>query len=123
MFKTVAAEHNLQKYIVNMSKKENKESRLKEWKQKALHWKFVRQTECYNENLAKNRYQKRHDKVAKKSHWLLCKKFHLERNDKWYEHVTDSVLENGRFKIFWDFPIQTDKVIEQRRSDTYVSTK
>ena len=38
-------------------------------------------------NLAKNQYRKRHDKVAKKIHWLLCKNFHLEYNDKWYEHV------------------------------------
>ena len=63
-------------------------------------------------NQAKNQYRKRHDKVAKKICWLLCKKFYLECNDKWYEHVPDSVLENEGCKILWDFPIQTDKVIE-----------
>ena len=68
-------------------------------------------------NLAKNQYRKRHNKVAKKIHWLLRKKFQLECNDKWYEHVPDSVLENERCKILWDFPIQTDKVIEHRRPD------
>ena len=51
----------------------------------------------------------------KKIYWLLCKKFHLECNDKWYEHVPDSVLENEGCKILWDFPIQTDKAIEHRR--------
>ena len=45
-------------------------------------------------NLAKKQYRKRHDKVEKKMHWLLCKKYHLECNDKWYEHVPDSVLKN-----------------------------
>ena len=68
-------------------------------------------------NLEKNQYRKRHDKVAKKIHWLLCKKFHLEFNDKRYEHVPDSVLENEGCKILWDFPIKTDKVIEDRRPD------
>ena len=68
-------------------------------------------------NLAKKQYRKRHDKVAKKIYWLLCKKFQLECNDKWYEHVTDSVLENEGCKILWDFPIQTGKVIEHRRPD------
>ena len=72
-------------------------------------------------NLAKNQYQKRHDKLAKKIQWLLCKKFQLECNDKWY--VSDSKLENERCKILWDFPIQTDKVIEHRRSDIVWTNK
>ena len=32
-----SAELNLEKYIVNVSKKENKENRLKEWKERALY--------------------------------------------------------------------------------------
>ena len=32
-----SAELNLEKYIVNVSKKENKENRLKEWKDRALY--------------------------------------------------------------------------------------
>ena len=68
-------------------------------------------------NLAKNQYQKRADKIAKKTNWLLRKKFHLECNDKWYEHGSDSVLENEGCKILWDFPIQSHKVIEHRRPD------
>ena len=64
---------------------------------------------CFN--LIKDQYQKRHDKVEKKIHWLLCKKSHLECNEKWYEHVLDLVLENEGCKILWDFPILTDKVI------------
>ena len=42
-------------------------------------------THITSPSLAKNQYRKRHDKVAKKIHWLLCNKFHLECNDKWYE--------------------------------------
>ena len=60
---------------------------------------------------------KKHNKVAKKIHWLLWKKFYLECNDKRYKHVPDSVLENEGCKVLWDFPIQTDIVIEHRRPD------
>ena len=40
----------MEKYIVNVSKKEKKENRLKEWKGKALHGQFVKETECQNES-------------------------------------------------------------------------
>ena len=73
--------------------------------------------------LANNQYRKRHDKVAKKIHWLLCKKFHLECKGKLYEHVPDSVLENEGCKILWDFPIQTDKVIKHRQPDIVCNEK
>ena len=43
--------------------------------------------------------------------------FLLECNDKWYEHLPDSVLENEECKILWDFPIQIDKDIEHRQPD------
>ena len=38
------------KYIVNVSKKEKKGNRLKKWKGKAPHVKFVRETKCHNES-------------------------------------------------------------------------
>ena len=60
---------------------------------------------------------KKHNKVAKKIDWLLWKKFYLECNDKRYEHVPDSVLENEGCKVLWNFPIQTDNAIEHRRPD------
>ena len=42
LVKTTATELNLEKYIVNVSKKEKKENRLNEWKEKALYEQFVR---------------------------------------------------------------------------------
>ena len=42
LVKTTATELNLEKYIVNMSKKEKKENQLNEWKEKALYEQFVR---------------------------------------------------------------------------------
>ena len=61
-----------------------------------------------------NQYWKRYDEVAKKIHWLLCKKIELECNDKWHEHVPNSLLENEVCKFLWDLP---DKVIEHRQLD------
>ena len=50
LVKTAVAELNSEKCIVNVSKKEKKENRLKEWKQEALHGQLARETECYNES-------------------------------------------------------------------------
>ena len=68
-------------------------------------------------NLTEIQYRKRDDKVAKKIHWLLCKRFDLEFDHKWYNQVPDSVLENEGRRILWDFSIQTDKIIEHRLPD------
>ena len=68
-------------------------------------------------NLAKNQYRKRHDKLGKKIHWLLCKKFLIDCNEKWFLHEPELVQENERCKLLWDFTIQTDKVLEHRRPD------
>ena len=50
-------------------------------------------------------------------HRFLCKKYHLICSDKWFTQTSQSVQENGEYKILWDFDIQTDKVIEQWRPD------
>ena len=41
----------------------------------------------------------------------------FEAGDKWYEHESESVLQNEDYKILWDFSIQTDHVIEAQRPD------
>ena len=46
------------------------------------------------------KYRKRHDKLEKKVHWLLCKKFEIECEDKWFSHQPEPVLENDKCKIF-----------------------
>ena len=49
--------------------------------------------------------------------------FKVKAGDKWYEHKPESVLEIEDYKILWDFSIQTDRVIEARRSDLVVVDK
>ena len=43
--------------------------------------------------------------------------------DKWYIHNPASVLENDTYKFLWDFDIQTDYLILDRRSDLKVINK
>ena len=49
-------------------------------------------SEC--EKLAQKEYKRRHDNVAKKIHWELCKKSELEHKEKWYEHEPEGMAVN-----------------------------
>ena len=73
--------------------------------------------------LAQKDYKRRHDKVCLNLHWTLCRKYGLEVSKKWYQHKVDSVVENERVKILWDFNIQTDREIKHRRPDIVVVNK
>ena len=64
---------------------------------------------------AQREYKKRHDNVARYSHWQLCNKGGFERAEKWYE--------NENFKLLWDFTIHCDRFIEARRPDIVFGDK
>ena len=68
-------------------------------------------------------YKRRHDKLRKKVHWKLARKFNFEAGDTWYDHEPESGLENKDYKILWNFSIQTDHVIEAWRPDLVVLDK
>ena len=78
---------------------------------------------CECEKLAQKEYKRRHDNVAKKVHWDLCKKNGLEHSEKWYEHTPDGVVESDHVKILWDINVQCDNVIPARRPDIIVIDK
>ena len=78
---------------------------------------------CECEKLAQKEYKRRHDNVARRLHWDLCKKNGLKCNVKWYEHEPDSVVENDDIKLLWDFNIQCDNMIEAHRPDIVVLHK
>ena len=42
--------------------------------------------------LAQKQYKRRHDNVARRVHWELCKKHGLESSDRWYEHTPADVV-------------------------------
>ena len=46
------------------------------------------------EKLAQKEYKRRHDNVAKKVHWDICKKNGLKHSEKWYEHALEGAVEN-----------------------------
>ena len=73
-------------------------------------------SEC--SKLAQKEYkQVRHDNVAKMLHSKSCEKWGLDKTEKWYIHKPEKVLESENCKILWDFPIQTDKILEHNRPD------
>ena len=78
-------------------------------------------SEC--KKLAQREYKKRHDRVASIIHWELCAIHGFQRSKNWFDHLAESVMENDRVKILWDFNIHTDRVIEARRPDIVVVDK
>ena len=73
--------------------------------------------------MAQKEYKTRHDTVAKKIHWDLCRKNGLEHAERWYEHVPEGAIENEEVKVLWDINDQCDNVIEVRRPDIIVIYK
>ena len=61
--------------------------------------------------------------MGKIVYWNLARKCNFEAGDKWSKHELENVLENGRYKILWDFSIQIDHVIEVWRPDLVVVDK
>ena len=45
------------------------------------------------------------------------------KNEKWYEHAPEGVVENKEVKILWDVMIQCDTEIKTRKSDIVVVNK
>ena len=61
--------------------------------------------------------------TGKKKQWLFCRKFEIEREEKWFLHQPEPVLENSKCKILRDFGIQSDKEKELLRIDIVVTDK
>ena len=77
--------------------------------------------EC--KKLAQREYRQRHDTIARIVHLELCQNFGFAGKVKWYNHKPVTFVDNDRVKILWDFNIQTDHVIQQKRSDIVVMHK
>ena len=71
-------------------------------------------SEC--SRIAGTEYKKRHDGVARLVHWSLSTRFGFATCEKWYDHMTETVLENEKAKILWDMCIQTDNSKKARYS-------
>ena len=73
--------------------------------------------------LAQKEYKIRHDNIAKKVHYDICKINGLEHNEKWYEHAPEGAVKNEEIKVTWDINIQCDNLIEARGPDLKVIYK
>ena len=67
--------------------------------------------------LAQREYRKRHDKVALRVHWEICRKNGIECTDKWYDHQPLAVAENRDLRITWDMTVYRDKKLNHNRPD------
>ena len=70
--------------------------------------------------LAQKEYKTRHDWVVKVIHWELCKKSKFEHTNKWYMHNPASIRENEMHKFLWNFEIQMNHLISDRRPDLVI---
>ena len=75
------------------------------------------------EKLVQKLYERRHDNVAKKVHWHICKENRLEHSEKWYKHAPEGAVENEEIKVLWDINIQCDNLIQARPPDIIVIDK
>ena len=73
--------------------------------------------------LAPTEYLKRHNEIGKYLHWSVCKANEIKVNEKWYDHDPESVTENDRCTILWDFAINTDRRIPANRPDIIIKDK
>ena len=72
---------------------------------------------------AQNQYKSwRHDKVAQAIHWDLSDGG-FERKLNWYDHKPNPVCESERYKLLWDFKIQTDRDIDDNKPDIVLLNK
>ena len=77
-------------------------------------------SEC--RKLAQRDYKRRHDDVARYVR-QICQESGIESCDKWHEHKPEYVMENKDYKIYWDFMIQYDRLIEARKPDVVLIDK
>ena len=78
-------------------------------------------SEC--SKLAQKEYKTRHDRGGKVIHWEMRKKFKFDHMKKWYMHNPAAVVENDTHKLLYDFDIDTDHLISDRRPDLIIISK
>ena len=73
--------------------------------------------------LAQKEYKHCHDNVACIVHWELCGAFQLKREEKWYEHKPESIMENKDVKLLCDCNIQCNHVKNHSQPNIVVVKK
>eukprot|EP00795_Rhopilema_esculentum_P007988 gene7988-biopygen1696 len=111
-----------EKESIQNYQKRMREEKVKNWKEKALHGEFVRQTSDIAGENSWREYRKRNDKVALRVHWKMCSKYDIECTDKWFDHHPLAVAEYRDARITWDTTVYTDRKLQHNRPVTQEST-
>ena len=64
-----------------------------------------------------NNTRKGHDRVAQVIHWDLSEKCGFQTTASWYDHKPDPVCDSEKYKLLWDFKIQTDQRMDHDKPD------
>ena len=73
--------------------------------------------------LAKRRYVIRHDLVATRIHWELCKKYNIDVSKVWYDHVPPpSCISNAGVELIWNKPIITTTKVKHNIPDIVIKS-
>ena len=74
--------------------------------------------------LAQKQYQsRRRGKVAQVIHWDLSGKCVFERTANLFDHKLHPVCDSEKYKLLWDFKIETDQHIEHNKPDIMLLIK
>ena len=65
----------------------------------------------------------RHDRVAQVIDWELSKTCGFETTPNWYDHKPDSICDSKKYKLQWDFKIQTDQHMDNNKPDIVLLNK
>ena len=70
--------------------------------------------------LTQKEYKRRQDWFGTKIYWEICRKYGIQKKEKWYDQKPAMVMKNDKCKILWDFTVQTNHEIYGRRPDVMV---
>ena len=75
--------------------------------------------------LAKKQYVTRHDRMGRRVHWELCRKYGIECAGRWYEHVPNSVTtdKDDQVVIYWNRTVETARALPHNRPYVVVVDK
>jgi hypothetical protein len=59
----------------------------------------------------------RHNRVAGYINWTICKHMGLQVTDRYYERISERVIDVNGTTIMWDVPVITDRTILVNRPD------
>jgi len=74
-------------------------------------------------NIAGSLYKTRHNNVVAATHHSICQHYEIKTTDNIWLHKPNSVAENSKVKVLWDFEIRTERQIQARRPDLVVVDK